>query len=69
MSREELIKKFVSAEFNRFLEYYKNAVDINVKESSSRDRYDRDKGSRSERGDRYERRDRSDRGDRGERGR
>lgn len=68
MSREELIKKFVSAEFNRFLEYYKNAVDINVKESSSRDRFDRDKGSRSERSDRYERRDRSDRGERGDRG-
>jgi ATP-dependent RNA helicase DeaD len=68
MSREELIKKFVSAEFNRFLEYYKNAVDINVKESSSRDRFERDKGSRSERGDRYERRDRSDRGERGDRG-
>lgn len=30
MSREELIKKFVSVEFNRFLEYYKNAPDLNA---------------------------------------
>ncbi|HEX2934834.1 MAG TPA: helicase-related protein, partial [Bacteroidales bacterium] len=68
MSREELIKKFVSAEFNRFLEYYKNAVDINVKESSSRDRFERDKGSRFERGDRNDRRDRSERFERSDRG-
>jgi ATP-dependent RNA helicase DeaD len=30
LSREELIKHFVSAEFNRFLAYYKNARDLNV---------------------------------------
>jgi ATP-dependent RNA helicase DeaD len=30
LSREELIKHFVSAEFNRFLTYYKHATDINV---------------------------------------
>ncbi|MEN8134790.1 MAG: DEAD/DEAH box helicase [Thermodesulfobacteriota bacterium] len=30
MDREELIKRFVSMEFNRFLEYYKNAPDLNV---------------------------------------
>ncbi len=30
LDREELIKKFVSVEFNRFLEYYKNSKDINV---------------------------------------
>ncbi len=30
LDREELIKKFVSLEFNRFLEYYKNAPDLNV---------------------------------------
>jgi ATP-dependent RNA helicase DeaD len=30
LSREDLIKHFVSVEFNRFLEYYKNAVDLNV---------------------------------------
>ncbi len=30
LDREELIKKFVSLEFNRFLEYYKKAPDLNV---------------------------------------
>lgn len=30
LNREELIKHFVSAEFNRFLAYYKDAQDINV---------------------------------------
>ncbi len=30
LSREELIQKMVSVEFNRFLEYYKNAQDLNV---------------------------------------
>ncbi|MDQ7816430.1 MAG: DEAD/DEAH box helicase [Melioribacteraceae bacterium] len=30
LDREELIKKFVSVEFNRFLDYYKNAADLNA---------------------------------------
>ena len=38
LSREELIKHFVSAEFNRFLSYYKNARDVNVSESQKEDR-------------------------------
>ena len=36
LNREELIKHFVSAEFNRFLDYYKNSNDINNK-SNKRD--------------------------------
>lgn len=32
LDREELIKKFVSLEFNRFLDYYKGAPDLNVDE-------------------------------------
>jgi Superfamily II DNA and RNA helicases len=32
MDKEELIKKFVSLEFNRFLEYYSKAIDLNVDE-------------------------------------
>jgi ATP-dependent RNA helicase DeaD len=32
LDREELIKRFVSVEFNRFLEYYRNAPDLNVVE-------------------------------------
>ena len=30
LSREDLVKHFVSVEFNRFLAYYKDAPDINV---------------------------------------
>jgi ATP-dependent RNA helicase DeaD len=30
LEREELIKRFISVEFNRFLEYYKDAPDLNV---------------------------------------
>jgi len=30
LDKEDIITRFVSLEFNRFLEYYKNAVDINV---------------------------------------
>jgi ATP-dependent RNA helicase DeaD len=32
MSKEELIKRFASLEFNEFLEYYRDAPDLNVKE-------------------------------------
>ncbi len=51
MSKEELIKKFVSVEFNRFLAYYKNAPDLNVEADRRSDRgpgADR-RGGRSER--------------------
>ena len=38
LSREDLIKHFVSAEFNRFLDYYKKSDDIkNISESKSKD--------------------------------
>lgn len=47
MDKEELIRKFVSLEFNRFLEYYRGAPDLNVDESRERER-------RDERGDRGE---------------
>jgi ATP-dependent RNA helicase DeaD len=30
MSKEDLIRNFVSVEFNRFLDYYKNAPDLNI---------------------------------------
>ncbi|MES2284669.1 MAG: DEAD/DEAH box helicase [Bacteroidota bacterium] len=36
LTREDIIKRFVSTEFNRFLDYYKNAPDLNV--SVGRDR-------------------------------
>ncbi len=31
MSREELLKRFISVEFNQFLEYYRDAHDLNAK--------------------------------------
>jgi len=41
LSREELVKHFVSAEFNRFLEYYKNSKDINVEARAPREKQSR----------------------------
>ena len=46
MSREDLIKRFVSVEFNRFLDYYKNSRDLNVSAKSQ----SRDEGKRSNSG-------------------
>ncbi len=56
LEKEDVIKRFVALEFNRFLEYYRNAKDINVYEEkgreTSRDKGGkesfRDKGSRGE---------------------
>ena len=36
MSREELITRMVALNFNRFLDYYKDAVDLNVDEKSEK---------------------------------
>ena len=41
LSREELIKHFVSAEFNRFLDYYKDAQDLNVPTEEKKGKKDR----------------------------
>jgi ATP-dependent RNA helicase DeaD len=71
LEREDLIKRFVSLEFNRFLKYYENAPDINVDESrhSGRDFEPQERGRRDKRGrnDRFERTGRNDRSDRGSR--
>jgi len=74
LSKEQIIQGFVSAEFNRFLDYYKDSADINVygkmeksadnDSSRNKGRGDRERGDRDRsRGDR-DRADRSDRGDR-----
>ena len=52
LDREELIKHFVSVEFNRFLTYYENAPDINVDESHHSDRDFAEQGGRGDRRDR-----------------
>lgn len=51
LSKDEIISRFVSLEFNRFLDYYKDAVDINVqvKNDSRGGRDDYEGGSRRER--------------------
>lgn len=36
LSKEEVIKRFASLEFNRFLEYYQNAPDLNIDARESR---------------------------------
>ena len=41
MSREDLITRFVSVEFNRFLKYYKDAKDINASMSRERKSFER----------------------------
>ena len=48
LPKEELLKRFVSLEFNRFLNYYKGSEDLNVEERSSR----RDDGRNGEGGKR-----------------
>lgn len=50
MSKEDIIKRFVSLEFNRFLDYYKGARDLNTAADDRGDRKER--GERSERGSR-----------------
>ena len=50
LEREELIKHFVSTEFNRYLSYYKNARDINISgDSMGGKRSKREKRSREDR--------------------
>ena len=39
LDKEELIRRFVSLEFNRFLDYYKDAIDLNSKAPSSKREY------------------------------
>lgn len=48
LSKEDIIKRFASLEFTRFLDYYQNAPDLNV---DARER-DSDRGERGERRDR-----------------
>ena len=46
LGREELIKHFVSVEFNRFLQYYENAEDINVDETKQYQAEKSDRGGK-----------------------
>ena len=54
LSKEDLIKRVVSMEFNRFLDYYKNAPEIDQPSSDEKrkDKKERKKGERPERRER-----------------
>jgi len=49
LSKEEIIKRFASLEFNRFLEYYQNAPDLNVDANEGRNSFDRERKGKGER--------------------
>jgi ATP-dependent RNA helicase DeaD len=49
MSKEEVIKHFVSAEFNRFIEYYERAGDLNATSGKGDDRGFEDRSKRRDR--------------------
>lgn len=49
LDKEEIIKRFASLEFNRFLDYYRNAPDLNAPAFEERGRTDRSR----ERGERF----------------
>ncbi|MGE5448650.1 MAG: DEAD/DEAH box helicase [Bacteroidales bacterium] len=53
MSKEDIIKHFVSLEFNQLLDYYKNARDLNVKGETSRDSFSRNDRGAERVGDRF----------------
>jgi len=61
LDKEEVIKRFVSAEFNRFFDYYRHSVDINV---TAHTRPDRKSSSRSDRHGKHRTRGPERRGDR-----
>lgn len=53
LTKEDVIKRMVSIEFNRFLEYYQGRKDI--ENAQDGDRRDRDRSDRGDRGDRNDR--------------
>lgn len=53
LSKEEIIKRFTSLEFNHFLDYYRDAPDLNRSDKPERlERLERESGGRSISGDR-----------------
>jgi len=52
MSKAEIVKHFVSLEFNQLLDYYKNARDLNVKVDVQRDSFSRNDRDAERGGDR-----------------
>lgn len=49
ITKEEILQRVVAKEFNRFLEYYENAADLNIKEQrDDRKRFEREAGNKRE---------------------
>jgi ATP-dependent RNA helicase DeaD len=65
LEKEDVIKRFVALEFNRFLEYYRNSKDINVYEEKGRESF-REKGGKESFRDKGAKESFRDRGSRGE---
>ncbi|MDZ7742383.1 MAG: DEAD/DEAH box helicase [Bacteroidota bacterium] len=57
MTKEQIIKRFVSLEFNRFLDYYKDAADLNKKAKSPMKADDGGKGRKRKDGRKDSRKD------------
>jgi ATP-dependent RNA helicase DeaD len=57
VEKEEILQRVAALEFDRFLQYYENAADLNVREERRAERtpISRDRGDRSERSERVER--------------
>ena len=53
LSKEDILKRFVSLEFNKFLDYYKNSPDLNVDPNERVSGRDRDRGAKGGREDSY----------------
>ena len=67
MSKEEVLTRVAALEFDRYLKYYQNSEDLNLRESDRNDR-SRDGFRTRERTERNERGDRTTRTEKGERG-
>ncbi|MCQ2960509.1 MAG: DEAD/DEAH box helicase [Bacteroidales bacterium] len=67
LSSEEIVKRFVSFEVNRILDYYENATDINLDVEKENERRKEAENKNRERNERGRRRDRGERRDADER--
>ncbi len=47
MSREELIARLLSVEFNRLLDYYRGAIDLNLRETEEKSRFKEARGGKT----------------------
>ncbi|MDR2064867.1 MAG: DEAD/DEAH box helicase [Prevotellaceae bacterium] len=47
LQKEDIIRRFVSLEFNRFLDYYKNAADLNITDKPNRNEHQKSKKERN----------------------